>query len=216
MVGSERLIVGLTRRAQIAHSYSAIGKLNLAFYASFPLKDWEIVDMYEKLGKLIAPGMLALDLGSAKGKLITALSIVGATAKGIDASQFLVNSSNAIAEQMTSEGFIGPDSCVAYTGNYFPPDFETPDDVKWDSWLDGESSLTSDPYLQMMGLNLDDFDLLTVYQYEKNRKETLRLLGERCKVGATVVVWSSKPRDIPGNFTILRDEGQLKAFKINS
>src|SRR3989338_1310060 len=190
MVSFERLAAGLEKRNHLSHPYIIRGQSNKAFYPPFPLKDWEILEMYSELGELITPGMLALDLGSARGKLITALSIVGATAKGIDASQFLVNSSNAIAKQMALEGFIEPNSCIAHTGNYFPSDFKTSDDVKWDNWTEGERVLTSNPYFQM-GLSLADFDLATVYQYEKNTPETLRLLSERCRRNTMVIVLSN-------------------------
>jgi hypothetical protein len=93
---------------------------------------------------------------------------------------------------LEEEGLIPPGSCRFYWGNYFPSDFHVAQKAKWYDWIEGETILQgTDPYRDM-GLTLVDFDIIALYQYDRNRRSTLQLVSERCKQGALVVVLSGR------------------------
>jgi SAM-dependent methyltransferase len=185
------------------------------FYAPFPLRHHMIYDSAPKLERYVEGGRNVLDLGSAFGTAMLGLAYLGGVCKGIDASKNLVNYANNTAEQLAGEHYIERGSSVSYLGNYFPPDDNVDESVKWDKWKEGPQILKTNPY-EEMGLTISHFDVITVYQYRRNLPDTLRLISHRAKDKAKVVIWNYVPEKIPANFTLIDRLAHATVFEKNS
>lgn len=163
------------------------------FYAEIGLRPNWLLVLGNYLEPLVKPEMKGLDLGSAFGDICFTLALLGIKAYGIDARLDLVSRTNKAAQQLQEDGVIDFGSCQFYPGNYFPLDFPVDPLVKWGRLTNIPNNLEQlNPY-NHMGLTLADFDIVTMYQYNRNKLPTLQLINERCSPN-TLIVFASDGR----------------------
>ncbi|MEK7633399.1 MAG: hypothetical protein AAB437_00960 [Patescibacteria group bacterium] len=192
------------------------GSQDFKFYSPFPTRKHDLLEMFTGIEEYIRPNMFSLDIGSAGGRLLFGFAFLGLNAIGIEALKYQVERANNVAKIMERKNIIKTWSSKTFWGNYFPPDFQVDEKVKWDDWPDDKKIEVPNDVYQDIGIKLNGFDVLTVFQFKQNSAETLRLVSERCKNGALVVTWNLPRSGIPRNFSLLKQSGFSYIYRIKN
>lgn len=182
-------LLSTVRRSQISYDRDFEQRsAQTGFYEDVSLHDSWLPKLSEEVRPFIIPGMKSLELGC--GRLFSfslVLSLLGLQTYGIEARPESVAIASKIISELEANDLIRRGSIQVELGNFFPRDYTTSDQIRWDKWIDGPNTLDGiDPY-KRMGLSLADFDAIAVYQYYNNRNETLKLAAERCRSYALVI-----------------------------
>lgn len=135
----------------------------------------------------VTPDTTMLDMGVGDGNALAFLAgSLGIEGYGIELNNQITRFANLRFMQLRAYGWLRQE-CRAYSGNYFPDDFEIDERSKWlDVSPAKRKQLETDAY-KNMGHTLHDFDIIYFYQYIFNSDSTLRLLSEHVKQGTFII-----------------------------